>query len=453
MNRLPDLAVLMNGSKAALLSSDSRGSLSLRYDGAYMDAPDAVPLSLAMPFTDRPHPHRTTERWAQSLLPDNPRVLSRWYDREDVQQRTPFGLLSTGAGFDCAGAVQFCPVGSENRLAARASGIQALASEAIERELGAIVGEPDAWHTDDLEPYFSLAGFQSKIALHRTDDGWGRPYGSVPTTHILKPRAHAGRTVAIGEHLCLDAARRLGLNAAASSLEQHGDVSALVVERYDRKRIDGHWTRVHQEDMCQALGVDGNRKYEHSGGPGMSQIGDLIWAHSTSPDEDIRRFADALIYSWLVINRDGHARNFSIVHAADAVRLAPTYDVNSSLMFKRETLGEANMAMRYGTTFTVCSAGSKQALPNMAARLRLPAGEIVSRAERLASGLPAAMSASVSELRACTDAAEEIDDFLRRVTRRSNGCLKTVSAARKHVRKERAARQAQQQPQTQRLFG
>lgn len=440
MNGLPDLTVFMNGSVAARLSSDRRGALSLTYDRAYMDAPEAVPLSLSMPFTDRPYRHRAVERWTRSLLPDNPNVLSRWYGREDVQQRTTFGLLSTGIGFDCAGAVQFCPLGNEHHLAARASGIQKLTPEAVRRELGAIVSDPDAWHSDDLEPYFSLAGFQSKIALHRVDGGWGRPYGSVPTTHILKPRSHASRTVAIAEHLCLDAARRLRLNAATSSLEQHGGALALVVERYDRDRSDGRWTRIHQEDMCQALGVDGNRKYEHSGGPGMADIGDLIWQHSTSPDDDIRRFADALVYAWLVINRDAHARNYSIVHTADAVRLAPLYDINSSLMFRRPKIGEANMAMRYGSTFTVYSAGSEHALADMGARLRLPPDELVDRAEQLASGLPAAVEASAGELHADADAASDIDRFLNSITRRSAECLKTVASARAHVRSRRPSR-------------
>ncbi|WP_419944490.1 HipA N-terminal domain-containing protein [Candidatus Poriferisodalis sp.] len=185
MNHLPDLTVLMNGSVAAHLSSDSRGHLVLRYDSTYMDAPDAIPLSLAMPFTERPHGHRAVQRWTQSLLPDNPSVLSRWYDREDVQQRTPFGLLSTAIGLDCAGAVQFCPVGAEHRLAARSSGIQTLTSQTIRRELSAIVNDPDAWHSDDLEPYFSLAGFQSKIALHRVNDGWSDLMGAVRDADLV----------------------------------------------------------------------------------------------------------------------------------------------------------------------------------------------------------------------------------------------------------------------------
>lgn len=432
-----DLRVLMHGASAARLSAAADGSLSLAYDGDYMDAPRSVPLSLSMPFADRPYPHSTVERWLRSLLPDDPIVLSRWYSQPGVAQHTPFGLLSTPIGHDCAGAVQFCPLGHEDRLAARASGIDVLSEAALERELDAAVGDPEAWHSDSIEPYFSLGGFQSKIALHRVEGDWGRPYGSVPTTHIIKPRAHAGRMVAISEHLCLAAGRRLGLDTASSSLEQHQSATALVVERYDRAHRGGQWTRIHQEDMCQALGLDGRRKYEHSGGPGMSQIGDLLWQHSTQPDDDVRRFADALLYAWLVINRDAHARNYSLLHTPSSVRLAPLYDVNSSLMFRRRRIGEANMAMRYGTAFTVYSAGAKHALPDTAVRLRLPADELVSRAAELAAGLPDAMASAVRELPGEMRAAPEIDQFMNSIERRSAQCTAAISAASDDIRSAR----------------
>ena len=433
MSDLQDLSVLMNGIAAARLTHEPDGSLLLLYDDDYMDERTAIPLSLSLPFTDRPHRATNVNRWIRSLLPDDHNVLSRWYSREDVARRTPFGLLSTRIGLDCAGAVQFCPVGEEERLSERSSGIEMLAPVEVRRELDATVGDPGAWHPDDIEPYFSLGGFQSKIALHHIDGGWGRPFGSVPTTHILKPRAHAGRFVAVAEHLCLSAARHLGLNAASSSIEQHGSNTVLVVERYDRAFINGTWIRVHQEDLCQALGIDGERKYEHSGGPGMSHIGDLVRRHSTQPDEDLRSFADALIYSWLVINRDAHARNYSLIHTPASTRLAPLYDVNSSLMFKRRKIGEANMAMRYGSTFTVYSAGSKQALPDMALRLRLPASELVSRAEELASCLPAAMDSAIRGLPSVLHAVDETEEFTKSIRRRSGECLQSIEAARRHI--------------------
>lgn len=433
MNAIPDLSVLMHGSVAARLRGDQGGNLSLTYDGGYMEDPRSIPLSLSLPFSERPHDGESPRRWIRSLLPDNPETLSRWYAREEVLQRSPVGLLSTRIGLDCAGAVQFCPVGDEERLAERSSGIQDLTRAEVAREIATVVGQPGAWHPDDVEPYFSLGGYQSKIALYLEGHQWGRPYGNVPTTHILKPRSQAGSTVAVAEHLCLSAARALGLEAAASTVEQFEDNTVLVVERYDREPVDGTWRRIHQEDMCQALGLDGAQKYEHSGGPGMAAIGDLIRLHSTRPDADIRRFGDALIYSWLVINRDAHARNYSIIHAHDRIRLAPLYDINSSLMFRRRKIGEANMAMRYGNTFTVYSAGSKQALPDMALRLRIPASALVDRAEEMASGLPEALQFAIQPLPPAMQNTEDVAKFASSVQRRSEECLKSIHSARRHL--------------------
>ena len=433
MTAAPDtLTVLMDGAVAAHLRNERNNELTLTYDHGYMNSPETIPLSTSLPFAHKPHHDLPVERWIRSLLPDNPVTLSKWLAAE--QQSTPFGLLSTRVGLDCAGAVQFCPHGEEDRLDAQASGLTRLGTAETTRELETIINEPGSWHPDDVEPYFSLAGFQSKIALHSIDSQWARPYGRIPTTHILKPRGPEARFVPITEHVCLAAARHLGLDTATSRIETYGQATTLVVERYDRAEDDGQWRRIHQEDMCQALGVDGARKYEHNGGPGMTQIGDLLRQCSTQPDSDLRKFADALIYSWLIINRDGHARNYSLLHRSDGPRLAPLYDINSSLMFKKRKIGEANMSMRYGSTFTVYSAGSRHALADMAARLVLPPEEVIARADELASRLPDAVQRAVAGLPEQARSASQVEQFTEAVGRRAAECRKSISAAAKLVR-------------------
>ena len=94
MSDLQDLSVLMNGIAAARLTHEPDGSLLLVYDDDYMDERTAVPLSLSLPFTDRPHRAANVNRWISSLLPDDHNVLSRRYSREDVARRTPQYLLS-----------------------------------------------------------------------------------------------------------------------------------------------------------------------------------------------------------------------------------------------------------------------------------------------------------------------------------------------------------------------
>ena len=98
MNAMPDLSVLMHGDVAALLRVTPDGNLSLTYDGDYMNDPRSIPLSLSLPFSERPHKGAGPQRWIRSLLPDNPETLNRWYAREEVLQRSPVGLLSTRRG-------------------------------------------------------------------------------------------------------------------------------------------------------------------------------------------------------------------------------------------------------------------------------------------------------------------------------------------------------------------
>lgn len=109
-----------------------------------------------------------------------------------------------------------------------------------------------------------------------------------------------------------------------------------MVARYDRRAgSDGMVQRVHQEDACQALGVPPFRKYQNEGGPRPGQIADLLRGAFPSPRADaaVARFADALIWNWLVAGTDGHAKNYSILLAGDQARLAPLYDIASALPY------------------------------------------------------------------------------------------------------------------------
>jgi len=140
----------------------------------------------------------------------------------------------------------------------------------------------------------------------------------VPTTHILKPAIAGFDDHDLNEHLCLAAAQRVGLRSAPSRVLSFGAERAVVVERYDRRiAASGAVIRVHQEDMCQAMGVPPDTKYQAEGGPSPEQIIALLRdavAPPAAAEAEVARFADALVFNWLIAGTDAHAKNYSVLH-------------------------------------------------------------------------------------------------------------------------------------------
>jgi len=196
---------------------------------------------------------------------------------------------------------------------------------------------------------FSLAGAQAKVAVHFDDGQWGLPTGRIPTTHILKPAIPDLPDQDISEYLAMRAARLAGLPVPDVSVQMFNDERAFVVRRFDRQKTSSGWRRIHQEDMCQALGLSPSRKYEIHQGPGAARVVRLIRQSVTGGrhEEDVWRFVDALIFNALVVGTDAHAKNYSFLIAAGQVRLSPLYDVNSYLPYQRPRQ-HPEMSMRIG---------------------------------------------------------------------------------------------------------
>ena len=426
------LTVLLNGVTAGKLHVTGTDRAEFRYDRDYLLNRASVPLSMSLPFREQPFSWEATIRWIDGLLPDNQRVLERWYQNEGISPPTTLGLIATRVGHDCAGAVQFCPEGSEQALSDRESGLRSLTEAEIENEIALMASDTARWLPDDESAYFSLGGFQAKTALHRVGTGWARPYGNIPTTHILKPSPAGRPDQAVVEHLCLAAARQLGLHAADSEIALYAEHPTAIITRYDRMQTDPGWQRVHQEDMCQALGRSPQQKYEKHGGPGIAPIGDAIRRFSADPDADLRKFRDALLYYWVIVNRDGHARNYSITINSRSIALAPLYDISSALPFANRRIGSLELAMRFGSDFTVYRTGAKDSLASLATYLMLPLDETIDRAEEIASGVVQAFDDEISALPPHMPTTGSLNLFKTRLQQRASNCLQTISANRQN---------------------
>lgn len=337
-----ELAVYLHGARAGVLSRESQARLNFEYDREWIRSGGA-PLSLSLPVRDGPFTHDECIPFFSGLLPEGEflRAVSRALH---VSAGNPFQLLAEIGG-ECAGAVSLGAVGGpipgrsqrevrwldEDRL-------RRLLDDLPHRPLLAAIDEEDGVR-------ISLAGAQDKVGVLAQDGKIGLSRGNPPSTHILKAPIPGVPDVVANEAFCLALGSAVGLEVAGAEPRSVGSAEFLLVRRYDRdeSRPDG---RLHQEDLCQALGVDPARKYEGEGGPGVAACADLIRRHSAAPARDLIAFADALLFNFLIGNNDAHAKNYALLlDGPGSVRMAPLYDLICTAAIEGTN---RKTAMKYG---------------------------------------------------------------------------------------------------------
>lgn len=418
------LSALLDGRVVGRVDRGAQNRLSFRYEEDWRESREAYPLSLSMPLTAGEHAHASIESFLWGLLPDNVLVLDRWAKRFQVSARSAFGLISH-VGEDCAGAIQFVrPERLDALLDERTAEVDWLDDRAVAVRLRTLRADHAAWRGPSDAGQFSLAGAQPKTALLLEDGRWGVPSGRTPTTHILKPPTSEFDGHAENEHLCLALASELGLPTARSEVRRFEDEVAIVIERYDRTRVSGRIHRVHQEDVCQALGVAPTSKYQNEGGPGPERVVALLRAHSSRPSEDVATFVDALVLNWLIAGTDAHAKNYSLLHGAGArVRLAPLYDIASALPYGTLDMRRLKLAMKIGGEYRVHDVGAHQ-WRKLGHALGLDA--IIDRAVRLAASVPERMDRVRDSALRDGLAHPVVDRLASAVVARAAGCVRDL---------------------------
>jgi serine/threonine-protein kinase HipA len=146
-----------------------------------------------------------------------------------------------------------------------------------------------------------------------------------PSTHILKPEVARSPAMIFDEEYGARIARALGLIEYATWIETFGGIRALVIERYDRA-TDAPTGRVHQEDLCQALGIPRTQKYQEQGGAAsVDRFHALVRTHAGR--DSVERLARMVVLAVAIGNVDLHAKNLALLHPFDApATLTPAYD-------------------------------------------------------------------------------------------------------------------------------
>lgn len=399
----PVLAVILEGRVVAHIERTSARVLRLTYEqGAHGDA--GTPLSLSLPRGERSIAGERVDSWLRALLPDSPRALRAVADEAGADVEDRLALLAA-IGKDCAGAVQFCVPDEVDDVLQRAGDLVAASDSDIEQRIAELrMSEDSSWIMRD--EHWSLGGTQNKFALRRHDDQWHWAHGAAPTSHIVKPGIHALKAQSLVEHVTMRAAAACGLGVAETQHPDFKSERAIVITRFDRRETDAGLTRVHQEDVCQALGV--REKYESKGGPSAARVADLLRDSARTAREgraNVDRFLRGVIFNTVVGAPDAHGRNYAVILDGERVTLAPLFDVATALSYERSQ--PLVVSMSIGGEFAVESITFDH-WSRFAEDMRLDRAWVLQLVERIAETAPSVMEDALSEVDDWDGSAAEV---------------------------------------------
>ncbi|MCG7598301.1 type II toxin-antitoxin system HipA family toxin [Halomonas sp. McH1-25] len=352
MSRRDELAVWKGERRVGTLWRGNDGrSIGFEYDADWQASGVAISTSLPLARAVWPPEDSRAHRWFGNLLPEE-------QAREALIKRLgvpddDFSLLAAIGG-DCAGALVILP---SDQSPQRGGTYQPLPLDklghwAAFRERYALM----AGDAPEARPRLSLAGAQDKIPVHWRDGTLYLPMGNAPSTHILKFAVEGREQVVFNELYLNTLAREAGLACPVTTMHVAGRHPYLMVERYDRTGLGTtHIERIHQEDLCQAMGLSRSQKYQSFNGPRFGQCVQAVREACRPPAASIQQLLTWQIFNVLVGNSDAHAKNVSLLQDdRGRWQIAPAYDLVGTIV-----LGyHADLAFSVGDQFN-----SMQLLP------------------------------------------------------------------------------------------
>ena len=333
-NRILD--VYLHDQLTGKLIQDQKGHLSFAYD---RDAP--MGISISLPLREQPFEGNEVRAFFSGLLPDE-HLRQRLAQYLGLSEKNPFSLLEVLGG-ECAGALSLYPEGQSLPLH-RDDNLEVLSEAQLKEILSLLKKRPLLVGEKGMR--LSLAGAQSKLAVKFHDNHIILVKGITPTTHILKPLIeHVDHSVH-NEFFCMKLAQKVGVPAPQCTIYFVDNIPCYLVKRYDREKTpQGHFTRIHQEDFCQALGILPEIKYEREGGPNIAKCQKIISDHCTNPAVGQLHLLKLIIFNYLIGNADAHGKNFSLLYRGPHLELAPAYDLLSTEVYPHLS---NKMAMKIG---------------------------------------------------------------------------------------------------------
>jgi serine/threonine-protein kinase HipA len=345
MTKEPDkkyLDVFLYNHYVGKLCSDN-ATLSFAYDAHYLENKNAAKLSSSLPLQKESFDHQITSAFFSGLLPDES-VRKRLARYLRISEKNTFALLKEIGG-ECAGAVSIHPEGSTPDTNGKPK-YRVLDDKEANDILSALDKRPMLAGEEDIR--ISGAGAQDKLVISFVDEKIAIPKRNTPSTHIIKPAIKDLEEPVQNEFFCMKLAKAIGLPVPEVNIHWLEDSPYYLVERYDRRKDkDGMVTRLHQEDLCQAMHIPPEMKYENEGGPTLERCFALLDSRIQSgamAGKNKITLLQGVIFNFLIGNGDAHGKNFSLLYDGESESLAPFYDLMCTVVYSGAY--KAKMAMK-----------------------------------------------------------------------------------------------------------
>ncbi len=265
-----------------------------------------------------------------NLLPEGG-LRARIAQQLKIHQDREFMLLAA-LGRDLPGAVVLLPTDTPGHLL---------------QKRGIPIPQTDS---DLAELRFSLGGMQMKFSMLRQGERYTLNTGGRLGNYIVKPPSADFEALPLVEAASMQTARAAGIDTPEVALlppEQIDGLPNMAGFRRDEpfyaiRRFDRHENgRVHVEDFAQVFNVRPTQKY---GRANYDMIA-LVLLQYAGGLADLKELTRRLAFNVIMGNGDAHIKNWSLIYDNPTrPRLAPAYDLASTVAYTNDTSMALNMA-------------------------------------------------------------------------------------------------------------
>jgi serine/threonine-protein kinase HipA len=307
------------------IALDLEGRFVFNYCSEWLDHPSSFPISLSMPFGKERY-GKEAQAYFSNILPEGA-LRTLICQRLKISEANDYELLKKIGG-ECAGAIRILEEDSD--VTVNDNSYMPL------DELSSVEVMMRDQAYGNRENRLSLAGAQYKLPVYYDGKLLYLPQRGAPSSHIIKFPTLAYKDLPTVEILSTFLGQKLELNTIhIDAIAYENKKTASLSKRYDRLYSDGKIIRMHQEDFCQILGKHPYQKYEVENGPSLKDCFQVVEQYSTVPVIDKKSLLQSVILNVLIGNCDAHGKNISFIYSDGQVKLSPSYDIVSTLMYPK----------------------------------------------------------------------------------------------------------------------